>query len=157
MQLWYRKHVSRAITGKRIYFPDWMTLTSNSVICHPCRLYGWLMDWEGMRDRSSGNPSVVICGRHYQTYLLWAGWHRQWTCRQRRGGYRASQLWGNKRLMEFHNCACDQMKSVLECVSTTIQVSNNIWPHQALKWWDFGILFHWLEYTVLKWLSITLI
>lgn len=27
------------------------------------------MDWEGMRDTSPGNPSVVICSRHYQTYF----------------------------------------------------------------------------------------
>lgn len=50
-------------------FPHRMTLRSNSVICQPHRQYGWLMDWEGMRDTSSGNPSV-ICSRHYQTYLL---------------------------------------------------------------------------------------
>lgn len=54
-------------------FPHRMTLRSNSVICQPHRQYGWLMDWEGMTDTSSGNPSVIICGRHYQTYLLRAG------------------------------------------------------------------------------------
>lgn len=51
-------------------FPHRMTLRSNPVICQPHRQHGWLMDWEGMRDTSSGNPSVVICSRHYQPYLL---------------------------------------------------------------------------------------
>lgn len=48
--------------------PNRMTLRSNSVICQPHRHYSGLMDWEGMRDTGLGNPSVVICGRHYQTY-----------------------------------------------------------------------------------------
>lgn len=47
-----------------------MTLGSNSVICQPHRQHGWLMDWEGMRDTSPGNPFIFICGRHNQAYLL---------------------------------------------------------------------------------------
>ncbi len=54
---------------RREIFPHRMTLRSNSVICQPHRQHGWLMDWEGMRDTSSGNPSAVICSRHDQSYL----------------------------------------------------------------------------------------
>lgn len=66
-----REHVSRIQKEKekRYFSPHRMTLRSNSVICQPHRQHGWLMDWEGTRNTSSGNPSVVICSRHYQTYL----------------------------------------------------------------------------------------
>lgn len=81
-----RRHVSRMEEERQDIFHHWMTLPSNSVICHPRWQYGWLMDWEGMRDTSPGNPSVVICCRHYQAYLLKAGWkqisHPWWHCSQ---------------------------------------------------------------------------
>lgn len=57
---------------KKRYFPHRMTQRYNSVICQPHSQCAWLMDWEDMRDTSSGNPSV-ICSRHYQTYFQRAG------------------------------------------------------------------------------------
>lgn len=82
------------------------TLRSNSVICQPHRQYGWLMDWEGMRDTSSGNPCVVICSRHYQTYLLRAGWqqswHREWHYSQGWWGTWAI-IWGLEEIKDYCN------------------------------------------------------